>query len=48
MSKKLKNDFSPLRGILSNVSGSFDNIVLTKKGVIYFKDNSKRKKKSKT
>lgn len=48
MSKKLKNEVEVNQGIRSTVSGSIDNLIFTKKGVIYFKDLTKRKKTSKT
>lgn len=48
MSKKSNKGLNLNSNILEPVTGSYNNLVFTKKGVLYFKDFSKRKNNSKT
>ena len=44
MSKNLSSNAVQLRGILDNVSGSIESLIITKNGVLYFKKSISRKK----
>lgn len=46
MSKKESRGAKQLAGILETLSGSIDNLVITKKGVIYFKQPKSKRSKS--
>jgi hypothetical protein len=37
MSTKKENNYTQIKGVLSTVSGTYNDMVITKKGVIYMK-----------
>jgi hypothetical protein len=47
MSKTQSNGAEQLRGVLDNVTGSIESLVITKNGVLYFKKSISKKNKIK-